>query len=632
MRIAVVGPTHPFKGGVAQHTTVLAGRLVAAGHDVEIVSWHRQYPKRLYPGRQTVEKPEFDPFEPTSRALSWNRPDTWVRVAWRLRDVDLVIFAHITPIQVIPYRTMIATLFGSRARVAIVCHNVLPHERIRTDVRLVSLLLGAADLVVVHSEAQAAEARRLTGKPIRVARLAPFMPAGFVRRAPIPGEHRRLLFFGLVRPYKGLDVLLRALAAGPSDVHLRVVGEFWGGTAVYDELCVELGLTDRVDLRDGYVVAEAVPLLFSDVDALVLPYRSASGSQAVLTGFEFGVPVIATRAGHLADDVHDGVDGLVAVPGDVESLTAALDRFYRPGVPELMRSAVKPVDPDPYWARYLEAFVGRQALKGDHVTQKAAPPGGKLLHIAKRGAEEVLWARVAIQRRYEQRLGKARPLPSLTTPTDVLASAAEYERSVGECRELGLPLHRTTAKNWDALGAVSTVLNTLGTDIRVLDAGAARYSSILPWLRLYNVRELVGNNLEFTKVTRHGAVRFEPGDATNTQYRSGWFDAVTCMSVIEHGVPLQEFVEEAARILRPGGLLIVSTDYDQDPPDTRDKFAYGVQVKIFSPGDIEDLVAMAAAAGLVLIGDLRLSHTERPVYWSRTGLNYTFIRLAFRRK
>jgi glycosyltransferase involved in cell wall biosynthesis/SAM-dependent methyltransferase len=638
MRIAIVGPTHPIKGGVSQHTTVLAQRLSAAGHAVEIVSWLRQYPTRLYPGQQTVDAPEFPLFEPASRPLSWNRPDSWLRSARRLRDRDLVVFAHITPVQVPAYRVMLAVLRRSGTRTAVICHNVLPHERSRIDEFLVRKLLNATDLALVHSDAQAAIARELTSTRVAVSQIAPFMPAGFVRRQPAAGEHRRLIFFGLIRPYKGLDVLLRALALGPPDVRLRVAGEFWGGSTSTEELCRELGISDRVELRPGYLAADQVPGLFVDVDALVLPYRTATGSQGVWTGFEFGVPVIATRAGHLADDITDGVDGLTAEPDSVDSLTAALNRFYAPGVPEQLRSAVHPVNPDPYWASYLSALVGPQTTigrptpKGDRMTQEAAPPGGKLLHLAKRGAEETLWARVALQRLYRQRIGKARPLPSQTTPTDVLDSTAEYERSVRECRELGLPLHRDKAKNWDALGAVSTVLNELGTDIRVLDAGAARYSSILPWLRLYNVRELVGNNLEFTKVTRHGGVRFEPGDATNTQYKDGWFDAVTCMSVIEHGVPLQGFVDEGARILRPGGLLIISTDYDQDPPDTKGKFAYGVQVKIFSPSDIEDLVAMAAKSGLELIGDLRLNHAERPVHWPRTGLDYTFIRLAFRRQ
>src|SRR5450759_707748 len=419
MRIAVVGPTHPFKGGVAQHTTVLAQRLVAAGHDVEIVSWLRQYPQRLYPGRQTVEKPEFEPFEPTSRALSWNRPDSWVRAAWRLRDVDLVVFAHITPVQAIPYRTMIATLYGGATRTAVICHNVLPHERGRADARLVSLLLRGADLIVVHSEAQADEARRLTGKPIIVAQLAPSMPKGFVGRVPLAGEHRRLIFFGLVRPYKGLDVLLRALAAGPSDVRLRVVGEFWGGTAATLELCHELGLADRVELRDGYVTADEVPDLFSDVDALVLPYRTATGSQGVWTGFEFGVPVIATRAGHLADDIREEVDGLVAEPDDVASLAEALNRFYQPDTCEKMRSAVRPVDPQPYWDRYLDVLLNLVPTGPDTGTRQkgmtiteAAPPGGRLLYLAKLGAEQALWTRVRVQGVWAERTGSSRPLPS----------------------------------------------------------------------------------------------------------------------------------------------------------------------------------------------------------------------------
>jgi SAM-dependent methyltransferase len=243
-----------------------------------------------------------------------------------------------------------------------------------------------------------------------------------------------------------------------------------------------------------------------------------------------------------------------------------------------------------------------------------------------------LWARVTAQSAIAERRGHKRPLPSVVPATDVLATPAQYEASIAECRRLGLPLHLDKPKNWDALGAVSTVLHMLGSDIRVLDAGAAPYSSILPWLRLYDVRELVGNNLEFTRVTQHDRARFEPGDITRTHYKDGWFDAVTCMSVIEHGVPLQAFVDEMARIIRPGGVLVVSTDYDQDPPDTSTKTAYGVPVKIFAPAEIEQLVSMAGAAGLELIGELRLEHSDRPVHWKLTDLDYTFIRLAFRRR
>ncbi len=101
------------------------------------------------------------------------------------------------------------------------------------------------------------------------------------------------------------------------------------------------------------------------------------------------------------------------------------------------------------------------------------------------------------------------------------------------------------------------------------------------------------------------------------------------MSVIEHGVPLDAFVAETARLLRPGGVLVVSTDYDQSPPDTTGRFAYGVPVHIFSPEEIRKLVAEAQSRGLKLLGELTLEHPERPAHWKRVGLDFTYIRLAF---
>lgn len=633
MRIALVGPTHPIKGGIAQHTTVLARRLSEAGHDVEIVSWRRQYPQLLYPGQQTVTEPELPVFEPTRRELAWNRPDSWARAAAALRGVDLVVFAHVTPVQAPAYLAMISALRrggGTGPEVVVLCHNVLPHERRRTDEALVSRLLQAADRVLVHSRDEAELARTLTTRPVTVAQLPPAVPASFTPHHPEPGEHRRLLFFGLVRPYKGLDVLLRALADGPPDVQLRITGEVWGSTETITALCAELGITGRVELRPGYVEAADVPALFADVDALVLPYRAATGSQAVWVGFEFGVPVIVTRTGGLADDVRDGVDGLTARPDDVESLADALRRFYTPGTPERMRAEVKPIDPEPYWQRYLAAVTAGSSA--GVTIPPAAPPGGRALHLVKRAAEQALWSRVAVSRSLSGRTGWQPPAPTPVPPCDVLRNRAEVETAVAECRRLGLPLHHDRPKNWDALGAVSTVVNVLGTGSRVLDAGAARYSSVLPWLRLYGLTELVGINLEFDRIIRHGGVRFEPGDITATRFDEGAFDAITCMSVIEHGVPLDGFARESARLLRPGGLLIVSTDYDQQPPDTTGITAYGAPVRIFGPDGIREFVDTAAEAGLALMGGLALHHDERPVHWKRTGLDYTFIRLTFVRR
>ena len=167
----------------------------------------------------------------------------------------------------------------------------------------------------------------------------------------------RLLFFGIVRPYKGLDVLLRALAQAPAEVTLTVAGEFWADTTEMDNLIAELGLADRVTLRPGYVPADEIPALFGAADALVMPYREATASQNALLAFAHGVPVITTTAGALAEPVRDGVDGLTCAPGDPEDLLRVLKEFSDPQVARRLRAGIPAVDPDRGWDDYLRVLL-----------------------------------------------------------------------------------------------------------------------------------------------------------------------------------------------------------------------------------------------------------------------------------
>jgi hypothetical protein len=140
----------------------------------------------------------------------------------------------------------------------------------------------------------------------------------------------------------------------------------------------------------------------------------------------------------------------------------------------------------------------------------------------------------------------------------------------------------------------------------------------------------VGNNLEFGADLRRDGVLFRYGNITATDFPDARFDAVTCMSVVEHGVPLRPFLAESARILARVGYGAVHR-LRPATTDTSGITMYGHQVQIFSPEQIRELVTTAADCGLALVGDLALSHAERPVHWKRTGLDYTFIRLTFRR-
>lgn len=364
MRITLVGPAHPYKGGGARHTTELAHRLSARGHSTAIESWHAQYPSLLYPGQQTIADPEAETFTGTRRRLAWYRPDGWWRTGRRLaRESDLVVLTLFSPAQIPAYLGILAGLCSrrDRARVVALCHNVLPHERRAMDVSLTRAMLRRVDGVLTHSPEQANLARGLLrgDQPDPVAAvMPPHLPeTGGALEQPC-GERRHLLFIGIVRPYKGVDLLLRALAEGaPDDVTLTVAGEFWGGTEELSELATELGVSDRVRLRDGYVPAEELPELFAGADAAVLPYRSATATQNVWLAHEHGVPVIATRAGTLPDHVREGVDGLLCDPGDAEDLARVLGEFYAPGMPEKLRAGVRPVDPDPHWEAYVRRLL-----------------------------------------------------------------------------------------------------------------------------------------------------------------------------------------------------------------------------------------------------------------------------------
>jgi glycosyltransferase involved in cell wall biosynthesis len=690
LRLAVVGPTHPHKGGVAAHTTMLAHHLADAGHEVTLVSWAHLYPSMLHRADATAPDgvPEVPPYPRTIRALSWARPDTWVRAGRRLRAVDAILVVHVMP-PVVPVHLALlraagalpgsAGSAGPRPQSIVVCHNVLPHESRPGDTGLMSMLFSRVDSILVHSADQARIAHELGARRVSVAELPPHLPGGDpVSRGPRTGP-TRLLAVGLVREYKGIDVLLRAMRTVPG-VTLTIAGEFWGANrGLVRRLASDPALAGRVEIRDGYVPADALAALLADHDVLALPYRSASASQNVVLGHAHGLPVLASDIAPFSQQVVDGVNGLLVPPEDERALAGALRRLGDPEVRRRLAEGVQTPDLSGPWATYLGTI---EALSVDESAAAAVTHEGGDASPIQRGAsvppaaggdaaeardaeaaedaedaDDVLsdaWGEDAnpVARRLRGASGlragaasaahqirtttrrmrgsvvravtSGRPLvaigpadlPDRVLSTDVLGDPDEADAARRLARTLGLPRSLDAVTAWAALGALASIL-------RVRDDG--RRSAVIV--------DETGTRSLLSRWAR--AVGFAPVeiDFTGSQPSVAALDVDTgSLDVIVRIHPrgcdaddVDHVLEQASWALRSGGLLVVTV-----PIGPR-----GVEGAV-GPADVRGIIARAHDLGFVLVGDLDGDVTARMREAAARARSadaaYGLVRLSLRRR
>jgi len=626
LRVAVVGPTHPYKGGVAAHTTTLAHQLAEAGHDVTLVSWSHLYPSRLYPGEQAVPggTPDVEPFPRTVRALSWARPDTWVRTGRRLRDFDAVVVVHVIP-AVVPAHLALLRAAGSGRRgdsagprAVVVAHNVLPHEPHPGDGALMRTFFERVDAVLVHSAEQARVAHDLGARRVSVADLPPHLPGGAPVERPDHDGPTRLLALGIVREYKGVDLLMRALAKVPGPT-LTVAGEMWGeaGAAV-KALAQDPRLRGRVQVHGGYVPADRLAPMLASHDVLALTYRSATASQNALLGQRHGLPVLASEVGTFGAQVRDGVDGLLVPPGDEDALVAALRRLADPAYAAQLRSAVRPPDLSGSWATYvgtLEALASPEsgAEEPEPPVVEAVEPAGPAPH--RLGRLGRLASAFIASRRPALTLRSA-DLPEWIRASDVLADAVDADEAKAFARGLGLPRCADGIAAWAALGALAAIL-------RVRDDG--RRSAVIV--------DESGSRSPLSRWAR--AIGFAPVELDLTGVRTSVevLDLDTAsLDVIARLHPngcdaddVDEALSQASWALRSGGLLCLTLPLGRSSAEG----AVG-------PADVRGVLARAHDLGFVLVGDLDGEMTERMRRASsastRGDAAYALLRLTLRRR
>lgn len=343
MRIALIGPVYPYRGGIAHYTTRLAQTLRERGHDLLLVSFSRQYPRWLFPG-QSDRDPSADPIrvEDAHYWIDSLNPLTWFVTLWRVLRYrpQLLILQWWTTFWV-PVWLVIGGLYRLLCRqpLLILCHNVLPHEAKPGSRCLARLILRLATQIIVQSDEEKERLMQLL--PGARASVVPHPVYDLFADKRLPRDVARakmhiddsvpvLLFFGIVRAYKGLEDLLRAMPYVKQqlpDVLLLIAGEFWDPQLPYHELIRALGIEEAVRIDARYIPNEDVPILFSAADLVVAPYRRVTGSGAVQLAVGFGVPVVTTRLGSLAElTARDA--GVLVEPGDIAGLADAIVDGY----------------------------------------------------------------------------------------------------------------------------------------------------------------------------------------------------------------------------------------------------------------------------------------------------------------
>lgn len=365
--VTLVGPTHPYKGGIAQHCTALAHHLAEVVPRVDLLSWSAQYPRRFYPGQLELDDPATeDGFPSTRRALAWYDPSSWWRAAGPPTSSDLVVLSVVNAFQIPAYAVILERARRAGAHVVALCHNVEPHDAGANQQRLVRWLLRRVDGVLVHSEDEGRRATAIGAQNVVVSRL-PFHFPAVAQERPLSRPLGRVAMIGFIRPYKGADVMIDALARTREPIDATIAGEFWMPVEDLAQRAENLGIRERVELRDEYLDPAALVDLIQQHDAVVLPYRSGTATQQPRVAFLAGRPAIVTRVAGMEQWVSDGVDGLVVAPGSVEELTSALDTLYEPGRLAALLGGVRRPDEGSDWRRYLGALLSS--------VQMAAPSG-----------------------------------------------------------------------------------------------------------------------------------------------------------------------------------------------------------------------------------------------------------------
>lgn len=364
MKICIVGPYPPIKGGISKYNQCLMEELKKSC-DVKMFSYKRQYPGFLVKNREQIDENYHAGTD--LQDINWDldsvNPVSWFSVLRQIKRFkpDLVLL----PWWVIYWAPMyMVFMFYFRLRgirSMLLCHNVFEHEDAFLKRMVTSIVLKMADTYLVHTDSEERKLEAIVGSRPCIKYLHPlYVYAG--NRTEVDSSQEaagtlNLLFFGFIREYKGLDLLLEAMALlNNARVKLTIAGEFWGDKKKYLDI-LEAGNIKNVEIVDGYVSDDMISGYFEACDLVVLPYRSATGSGIIATAYGYGKPVLVTNVGGLPEAVSNKITGFVTEPTP-DGLAEGIGWFLKEQDRDFREDIEKFVNENMSWRGLCEKIYG----------------------------------------------------------------------------------------------------------------------------------------------------------------------------------------------------------------------------------------------------------------------------------
>lgn len=335
MKAIIIGPAYPYRGGIADTNESLAREMNKAGIETSLFTFKLQYPSFLFPGKtQFSEDPKPSDLK-IERVIHSLNPFNWLKTARKINKLkpEIVVIRYWIPF-LAPCLGTIAKLISKKTTVIGLCDNIIPHEHRFGDKQLTKYFTNQCDSFIVMSKTVQEDLKQFSTKnclylphPINDG-LGEIIPKTEAKNhLGLKKEEKHLLFFGLIRDYKGLDLLLKSMAFLPKDICLIVAGEFYSNPEEYHGLIEELGLKSRVIITNQFIPKEEIKYYFSACDIVTQTYKTATQSGVTQIAYHFNKPMIVTDVGGLSEIVPHDVVGFVTSK-EPKNIAHFITKFY----------------------------------------------------------------------------------------------------------------------------------------------------------------------------------------------------------------------------------------------------------------------------------------------------------------